>query len=174
MRSWLKLLFCITLIAINIDGYGASHNFDYKENSVYIYNFIKCVAWPEKKSIINIGIVGNSPVENELKNLMSKVKYANINFIIKNIGVEDSKNYDVIVVCETAWKSIKEVAKNTENMPVLIITEKENMGRQGACISFFIDEEKDYKTEYQLSLHNCRARGIKINNQIVENAILTR
>jgi len=151
-----------------------SQNFDYKENSVYVYNFIKYTNWPQKKQIVEIGIVGESPLEAELKNLIAKKKNSNTNYSIRNIGINEAKNVDVIIVTKSASDKLKQIELLTAQLPILIITEKENMGRLGACISFTIDEDNDYKTEYQLSIRNCKQRGLSVNEQILNNAILIR
>ena len=80
----------------------------------------------------------------------------------------------MIIVTKSASDKLKQIELLTAQLPILIITEKENMGRLGACISFTIDEDNDYKTEYQLSIRNCKQRGLSVNEQILNNAILIR
>ncbi|WP_161499296.1 YfiR family protein [Flavipsychrobacter stenotrophus] len=152
--------------------YGQSY--DPKENSVYIYNFIKYTSWPQKKSVIHVGIVGNSQVEEELKRLFSKKTSNGTTYTVKKITSAEAKTVDVVIVAQQASEQMRSIEQQTARTPVLIITEKENMARQGACISFFIDEENDYKTGYQLSIRNCKARGLSVNEQIQNNAVLTR
>ena len=151
-----------------------AQNFDYRENSVYVYNFIKYTVWPQKKNTIQIGVVGDSPIEEELKLLLAKKQNSNINYAIRKVGTEEAKKVDVLIISKSSSAALKTIEKETGKLPILIITEKENMGRFGACISFFTDEDNDYKTEYQLSLRNCKARGLIVNEQIQNNAVLIR
>lgn len=121
-----------------------------------------------------MGIVGNSPLEEELKRLFSKKVNSNVSYSIRRITAAEAKNVDVVIIAESASEQLKAIDRQTAHAPVLIITEKENMSRLGACISFFIDEDNDYKTGYQLSLRNCKARGLSVSEQIQNNAVLTR
>ena len=151
-----------------------AQTFDYKENSVYIYNFIKYTGWQQKKPVIKIGVLGNSPVEEELKQLVSSKKNNNVTYTVKKITPDEAKTSDVIIVSKSSSELLKTINKITDGLPILIISEKEGLSRWGACISFFQDEDNNYKTEYQLSLRNCKLRGLTISDQITNNSILMR
>lgn len=172
MRPGIVLHVCFFLLLCVFRGFAQS--FDYKENSVYVFNFIKYIDWSQKKPNITVGIVGKSPVEAELRNLVNRKKNSGFNLTIKSIEVNETRSVDVVIVAEKSSSVIREIDRLTQNLPILIISEKENQTRMGACISFFIDEENNFKTEYQLSVRNCRARGLIISEQILNNAVLTR
>ncbi len=152
----------------------AQQSYNFKQNSVYIYNFIKYTEWASRKSTIVVGIVGSTPVEEELKSLINHKKSPGLSLVIKRVSVEEAKKCDVLVVAQSAIEELKALAKVTDKLPILVITERPNMSRYGACISFTINEDEDFKTEYQLSLKNCKARGLKISDQIKNNAELMR
>ncbi len=162
------LLFCCSAIAF--DSYCQS--FDYSENSVYIFNFIRYTSWPNNQNTIKIGIVGITPVEGALKDLISKKTNSNSTYTVRRITMAEVRDVDVVVIAQSATAKVKAIADLTAGAPILIITEKENMGRMGACISFFFDEDNDFKTGYQLSLRNCKLRGLSVNEQILNNAEL--
>lgn len=153
---------------------GRSQSFNYIENSVYVYNFIKYTEWPQKKSVIQVGIVGVTPLEEELRKLFSKKANSKVSYSVKKINASEAKNVDVVIVARNEPGKVRTVDEQTAHAPVLIISEKEDMGRAGACISFFIDEDNDYKTGYQLSIRNCKARGLSVSEEILNNAVLTR
>lgn len=166
-RKWYSIVFFFTLIFHS----GWAQTFNQKENAVYIYNFVKNTEWVQKKSPYIIGVIGETPVENELKNIFAK---KNIPIVIKHITILESKSVDVILVAESSSKSLKEIHKLTEKLPILIITEKPDLNYSGACLSLFMDEDDDFKTKYQLSPFNLRSRGLVMNQQIINNAILVR
>ena len=172
MKAGIFFIVCFSLLSVS-SGYGQS--FDYKENSAYIYNFIRYIDWSSKKTNITVGIVGKSPVEAELKNLIGKKKKnSGLTLSIRNINIAESKDVDVVIVAAGSSASVREISQLTIGLPVLIISEKENEARAGACISFFLNEENNFKTQYQLSMRNCRSRGLQVSDQILNNAILTR
>ncbi len=168
IRTLIVFLICISALSC----YGQTY--DHKENAVYVYNFIKYTSWAQKKTVVHVGIVGDSRVEDELRRLFSKKINSSSTYTVKRITSAEARTVDVVIVAEAATDQLKAIDKQTARTPILIITEKENMARQGACISFFIDEDNDYKTGYQLSIRNCKARGLSVSEQIQNNAVLTR
>ncbi len=162
-----SIVFFFTLIFYS----GWAQTFNQKENAVYIYNFVKNTEWIQKKTTCIIGVIGDTPVENELKSILAK---KNISIIIKHISLLETKSVDVILVAESSSKSLKEIHKLTEKLPILIITEKPDLNYSGACVSLFMDEDDDFKTKYQVSPFNLRSRGLVMNQQIINNAILVR
>ncbi len=151
-----------------------SYDYDYKENAVYIYNFIKYTDWPEGKNTIVVGVVGYTQFVPEFRRLLLKKKNSTVNIILKYIKPSEANAVNVVLVAAGSSDKLKEIQTVTSKMPILIITEKGDLNRQGACISLFIDEEDEFKTRYQLSLRNCRARGLDVSEQILNNAILVR
>lgn len=164
----------VSLQLCTSSGSCYAQSFDNLENAVYVYNFIKYTQWPQKKATIQVGIIGKTPMETSLKYLFSKKNNNSVIYIVKNISWEEASAMDVVFIAEDASSVLKSLDRETANSPILIISEKGNMGRWGACISFFIDEDNDFKTSYQLSIKNYKKRGLLATEQILENAVLTR
>lgn len=164
----------ILFLVLSAKTLGQSYDYDYKENAVYVYNFIKYTDWPSQSNTITIGVVGYTPFVPEFRRLLLKKKNSTITINLKYIKPSEASAVNVVLVAVGASDKMKDIQTFTNKMPILIITEKGDLNRQGACISLFIDEEDDFKTRYQLSLRNCRARGLGISEQILNNAILVR
>jgi hypothetical protein len=167
----IKIRYTIVCCFVLLYQVGWAQTFNQKENAVYIYNFVKYTQWPQKKTSFIIGIIGDTPVENELKSLLAK---KNNSIIVKKITIAETKNVDVIIVSESSSRTLKEIQKETAKFPILIITEKPDLNYSGACISLFMDEDDDFKTKFQVSPFNLRSRGLLLNPQIMNNAILVR
>lgn len=148
--------------------------YDYSENAAFIFNFVRYTEWPSKNNNIQIGILGNTPVEEELRKLLAKKKNSTNTYSIKNVTPNEAKNCDVLIVGQNSNEGYKKINTSLKTLPILVITEKENQSRFGACISFYIDEENDFKTSYQLSLRNCKLRKLNIGKPIQINAALIR
>lgn len=175
--AFIKKAIFLVFATLQLCGSASScyaQSFDHLENAVYVYNFIKYTQWPQKKATIQVGIVGKTPMETSLKYLFSKKNNSAVIYIIKTISWEEAKMMDVVIVAQDASPLLKNIDKDVANLPVLIISEKGNMARNGACISFFIDEDNDFKTGYQLSIKNYKKHGLQANEQILNNAVLTR
>lgn len=166
------ITFLLLFLAMAITS--GAQGFDYLENAVYTYNFVRYTSWPQKKAVIQIGIVGTTPLEAELKKLLARKKNSSTEYVVKNIQPAEARGVDVVIVARSSADKLKAVCDHTAKAPILIISEKENMDRTGACISFFLDEDNDFKTGYQLSVKNCKTRGLLVNDQIIDNAALIK
>ncbi len=170
----IRLLILLIFFGLFSPAAAYCQHMDPKENSVYVYNFIKYTTWPKKKNNVVVGIVGNTPLEGELQKLFSRKTSSSVSYSVKRITTTEAKNADVVIVAAGATDQLREITAQTAHMPILIISEKESMGHAGACICFYLDEENDYKTGYQLSVRNVHARGLQVNEQILNNAVLIR
>ncbi len=151
-----------------------SQKFDFKENAVYILNLVKYTDWPSAKTEVSIGIIGNTNVESELIALLAKKKNSKVTYTLKKIKPEDAKSVDVIIFSESSGKELGVIHPQIDKLPILVIAQKQDQARLGACISLFIDEDDNFKTKYQLSLKNCKAKGLAISEQIISNAVLVK
>lgn len=151
-----------------------SQNYNNTELSTYVYNFIKFSTWPDKKTVFTVGFIGSTALETEFKALISKKKNSAITINVKNIKSSDCKTVDVIIVASASSNELKSIQTILDILPILVITEKKDLGRLGACISFFIDEDDEFKTKYQLSTKNFKSKGIIVSEQIINNAVLVR
>lgn len=154
---------------------SSAQSFDHVENAVYVYNFIRHTSWPEKKQSITVGVIGTTETSTELRRLFARKKNANSTvFQVRDMKPSEADQADVLLIARDAANSLKAINTATSGQSILIISEKENMSAVGACISFFIDEDDDFKTGYQLSLRNCAARHLQVAAPIRDNAALTR
>jgi hypothetical protein len=167
-------LIILLLTSLFFSQKSYAQTYDNKENAVYIYNFIRYTKLASKNSVIEVGVVGNTPAEEELRVLFSKKKSSTLSYNLRKITADQASKCDVVFVSAESSGQLKAINEATRNLPILIITEKANMGRFGACISFFINEDDNYKTEYQVSIKNCRERGLNIGEQIKNNGELMR
>ncbi|MCF8415607.1 MAG: YfiR family protein [Crocinitomicaceae bacterium] len=163
--------FYFSMLLVFSSTYLLGQNFNYKENAVYIYNFIAGMEFPVKKEKITIGIFGTTKTENEIRTLVSK---KSDKFIVKNITIAQSKEVDIIIIAKSSSRKTKEISTLTAKLPILIISESADQNYAGACICLFIDEEDNFKTKYQLSTYNLRIRGLTASKSIITNSILVR
>ncbi len=153
---------------------SSAQSFDHVENAVYVYNFIRHTSWPEKKQSITVGVIGTTETSTELRRLFARKTNPNTIYQVRDMKPAEADQADVLLIAREAANSLKAINMATSGQSILIISEKENMSAAGACISFFIDEDDDFKTGYQLSLRNCAARHLQVAAPIRDNAALTR
>jgi hypothetical protein len=80
-----KLPVLLLLVASLFSKNAKAQETDYKAYSLFVYNFMKYVEWPEaqSKGDFVIAVLGDSPINKELENLAASKKLKGRNIVLK-------------------------------------------------------------------------------------------
>jgi hypothetical protein len=149
--SYLKhkiISFRLIIIAVFGAAYIAnskaySQEADYKAYSLYIYNFMKYIEWPEQENDADftIALYGKSEIKKELKNLsiQKKLKGRNIKFKILD-AIDENTDCQLLYISDEKSSTIKDLVVKLRNKSVLIVGEREGLASKGASLSFATSE----------------------------------
>lgn len=153
---------------------ASAQEFNYKVNAMYIYYFTKYIDWPDYpgSDYLTIGVLGNSPVTDQLKIIIAGKKAGSIPIIIRRIEISEVKRCQIIVVSKSESPVMRQVQEATRNLPVLIVAEKQGLIKKGATICIYIDDEDNFKTKFEISKENIQARKLKVANELLAMAEL--
>lgn len=153
----LAVLFC------KVDSYGQIE----KLKTVFIYNFSKYIQWPPESLSGNfeIGIVGETPLFEELQKMAKTRKVGSQPIEVKQYAsFSDVENDHIVFVSVGSSKQLSEVIQRANSSPTLVITEKEGLTSQGACINFLFDSEK---LIFEISKSNIESHSLKVSSQLL-------
>jgi hypothetical protein len=129
--------------------YSMQQDFDTvnKMRSLYIYNFTKYIDWPAayKEGSFIIGLVGDSPMFDELVKLSKDKKAVNQTIEIKKFSDPGSitKCHILVIPREAVEKiNVNDAITKAKNYSTLVVTEKDGMAKQGAGINFVVVDNK--------------------------------
>lgn len=141
---------------------------DYKSYTLFVYNFIKYIEWPENKSQGDfvLGVLGDSPVVKELEKLAATKKAKGRTIVIKKFNTpEEVTDCHLLYVTAAKSGSIKQLKEMTKNKAVLIVGEREGLARKGAALSFVTLEDDVLKFDInkaEIEIHNLKIPGTLI------------
>lgn len=119
-----------------------SQDADYKSYTLFLYNFMKYIEWPDATGDFVIGIVGESPIQQELITLSVSKKAKGRKIVIKIIyTAEDALFCSMIYIPSSKSSQLKPIAEKVKGKSVLIVAEREGLAKKGAAISFAINED---------------------------------
>ncbi|MBC7850325.1 MAG: YfiR family protein [Chitinophagaceae bacterium] len=164
-----KLTSALALIAILLlcNNSASAQESDYTVHANIIYRFTKYVKWPDenKSGDFIIGIAGDSPVEEELKTLISNKTVGNRKIVIRKVFASGATlNCHILFVSEDASSNIKKWIARMANIPVLIVTESEGMARKGSCINFVIINDR---LKLEINKTNIEQRKLGIATELL-------
>ena len=142
-----------------------------KFHSIFIYNFSKYVKWPDNlgSGKFVIGVIGNSPILSELKDLSISKQVNNMAIEIRQLtSVSDLSQCHILYVTSSESGKLDQVVAKTQGQPVLIVADRPGMASKGATISFV---EVEGKVKFELSQQNAESRGLKVSTSLASLAI---
>jgi hypothetical protein len=141
---------------------------NYVVQSNIIYRFTKYIDWPaaSKQGDFNIGVIGDSPMYEELKKSIEGKMVGNQKIIIKKIS-SSSVMFDcqILFVSDDAVKNIKKIAGKTAHEPVLLVSETEGMAQKGSCINFVIVSDR---LKLEINQNNIEQRELSIASELLQ------
>ncbi len=165
MKKIFFFFILVSVFAINSQSQTA------KLQSVFIYNFIKYMEWPDNYQTGDfvIGVLGNSPIVSSLNSMAQHKK----TFGNQPIKIKIFYSPSQIQKCHILFIPKKNSAKITQAVnkigtnSTVIITEDENMLPKGATINFVI---KNNRQRFELSRENAAKQRVKVSAYLVKLA----
>lgn len=170
MKRILAILFTLTLISadwVRMPVFQDPNTGNSKIKATFIYNFTKYIAWPDKYKEGNfvIGVLGTTSFYNDLTALLSTKTVGSQKFEIKSFSSAES----VTGVCHVVFipaeysNMLPTLMTKLKGKSTLIITEKPGLTKQGACINFVVDNNKQ---RFELSKTNIEKFNLKVSTTL--------
>jgi hypothetical protein len=148
-----------------------SQDVDYKSYTLFLYNFMKYIEWPDKSGDFVIGVVGESKVKTELLLLAEKKKVGGRNIVVKTIvNTEDALLCNMIYVPSAKTSMLKPIMEKIKDKPILVVGEREGLAKKGAGISFVVDDDDILKFDINKSVLD--SQSLKIANILMQLGIM--
>lgn len=168
LNRHIRLLICFTAMWLCY-GSASAQEVNYKAYSVYVYNFIKYIEWPEetKADEFVIAIVGDSPIIKDLKVLAASKKANGKAIVIKKFAsIEEVDHCKILYVSNSVKNSMLKLAiEKTKTLSALLITEREGQAKKGAGINFVTLEDETLKFEVNRKV--IEGNKLKISNTLM-------
>jgi hypothetical protein len=152
---------------------GNAQTVNYKGHSLLTFNLLKYTNWPQRDNIESfiITVVGKSKVQEDLEEMASRRNIDGKKIFIKQINDVKELNYfsHAIFITDGKSGSLGEIVNKTMNQTMLIITEREELVKKGACVSFVIVENGSLR--FEVNHEVLSSRNIKIAKELLALAL---
>lgn len=171
MDSFLKNLFkqtCTLILLLTVAINSSGQSIDYKVHANIVYRFTKYIQWPENKrgGDFVIGIVGDSPLYDELNALTANKFVGNQKIVIKRIpSSAASINCEILFISEDESGSLKKIAIRTAGNPILLVSEEDGLAFKGSCINFIIVSDH---LKLEINENNIEQRKLSIASELLQ------
>lgn len=145
------IIFISAIWILSFTNQCKAQEVNYKSYSIYVYNFIKYIEWPPSTRAggnFSIGIVGDSPVYNELLQLAASKKANGQTIIIKKFATIEEADYcEILYISAAKSSALKKALEKTMSVPTLVVAEREGLAKKGAGINFVTLDDDVLKFE---------------------------
>jgi hypothetical protein len=140
--------------------------------AVFVYYFIDYIRWPatESSEPFKIGFLGNSPLEEPLKEIANKRKVGKRNVQIQTYDtIKDLGTCDLVFITQTKKNLVNELAKHVNNQNTLTISDTPDLGKQGIAINMVL---VNGKLKFEINRQALKNANLKASSQLLKLAIL--
>ena len=117
-----------------------------------------------------IGVVGDSPLYDELRTLTSNKSVGSQKIIVKKFNNNAAfYNCSILFISIEESRSLKRIALITIGMPVLLITEDTGLTKKGSCINFIIVDDH---LKLEINKNNILSRNMNIASELLKLATI--
>lgn len=146
----------------------AQSSIDYSIHANIIYHFTKYIDWPESKKTGDfvIGIVGDTPLFDELKKVLANKTAGNQKIIIKKFSPStNSFDCHILFLSEEEASSLKKICARTAESSILLVCEDEGAASRGACINFIVESQR---LKLEINKNNIQHRRLNIASELLQ------
>jgi hypothetical protein len=168
------ILLPIIFFLIGLRVSQAQQVMDYAIQANIIYRFTKYIDWPESRKTGDfiIGIVGDSPLTEQLKSFIANKTAGNRKIVIKKFSSSaETYNCHILFISEDESDNLKKIAARTSGSPILLVTESEGLALKGACINFIIVSDH---LKLEINKNNIEQRDLNIASELLQLGKLVR
>lgn len=144
----------------------------YAVHANIIYRFTKYINWPDDKKTGDfvIGVVGDSPLFDELKIFTSNKTVVGQPFVIKKFPANAAAYHcHILFIGDDESGSVKRIAAATAGTPTLLVTESEGISRKVSCINFIIVDDR---LKLEINKTNIERRSLDIASELLNLGIV--
>lgn len=152
---------------------------EYDLKAVYLYNFLQFVQWPESTKppgadgAMVIGVLGESPFGNALKNLQenllkSGMKPIRVAYYGRFREGMDLEECHLLFVCASEKKNFRRIVAALRDTPVLTVADTENFLAAGGMITMVHDRAK---IRWLINRAAAYRTGLRLSPQLLSIAL---
>lgn len=159
----------LMLLMLPVTSYrtAGSTNSEYKLKAAFIYNFTQYFDWDIAGGEFIIGVVGSSPISDQLEEIARLKTVKDKKIVIKQMD-SDIGACHILFVSGSSTMSLSAILEKTQK-GCLVVSEKNGYGARGAAINFIV---VDNKLRFEANLKAIGAAGLRASSQLLKLAII--
>jgi hypothetical protein len=152
---------------------------EYDVKAAYIYNFVKFVEWPRRKSpepggtisTISVCIVGNDPFGPALAAIEGKTAEGKKIRLRREQSAQNMKGCEVLFISSSEEERLDRILEAVKGLSVLTIGETRGFAQKGVMINFYMESRN---VRFEINPKAAERAGLKISSNLLKIARIVR
>jgi hypothetical protein len=143
---------------------------EYAVRAAFVFNLTKYVEWPEAKSEMLIGFVGEDPMGDRLKKMLEgKTSEARQIHVLLSPTGQELERCDLLYIADASPRKIRAALDRVHGKAILTVGETDTFLRQGGMIGLITAGQQ---VQIQVRLHAAQESHLKISSRLLNIAVL--
>ncbi len=146
---WLFVAFmAVSFFLLHFGNCEAQSATEYQVKAAYLFNFIRFVEWPdatpaEAQSKWTIGVVGNSPIDEELSKLVEGKNILGRELQVKTFqGTDNLRACNILFISESEKKHLPTILAGLRGSSVMTVADMEHFIDAGGMVQFVVEDAR--------------------------------
>jgi len=146
---------------------------EYQLKAAFLYNFAKFVEWPPRAfrsadAPFTIGVIGQSPFEDELERTVQKKNINGHPFVTRQFKtIADVATCHILFISTSERKRLPDILKAARAAGVLTVSEMDHFLQAGGMIQFIME---DNKVRFEINDEAAKSAGLRISSKLLNVA----
>jgi YfiR/HmsC-like len=147
---------------------------DSQVKAAYLYNFLKFIDWPDDppkdgQSPWVLGVVGDTPVGDDLKQLVSGKSIRGREMEVKNYPLSgDFRRCNILFIGASEKKHLPSILASLHGFSVLTVADMDHFVESGGMIQFVI---QDSRVRLAIDVGATNRAGLKVSSKLLSLAL---
>jgi hypothetical protein len=147
---------------------------EYNLKAAFIYNFTRYIDWKNDadENEFIIGIIGNSPINDPLGEIVKTETVDNKKIIIKRFNKPADISFcHILFISQNAAAGLEDILAKTTGKGMLVISEQDGYAELGTAINFVIINRK---LKFEANVKAINSAGLTASSQLLKLAIIIK
>jgi len=146
---------------------------EYQVKAVFLFNFTQFVEWPtnafpDARVPLTIGVLGDDPFGNFLKETVRGEKAGGRPIIVKHFSsAENLGNCQVLYISASEAKKVKTILAALKGRQILTVSDTVEFAENGGAIRFVTEQNKIH---FRINLEAAKKAGLTISSKLLRLA----
>jgi hypothetical protein len=148
LRCLVAAFIAVAFFLLHFGNCEAQSATEYQVKAAYLFNFIKFVEWPDASpadtpSKWTIGVVGNSPIGEELSKLMENKNILGRELQVKTFqGTDNLRACNILFISESEKKHLPSILAGLRGSSVMTVADMEHFIDAGGMVQFVVEDAR--------------------------------